>query len=76
MKELIKDLKKVITSNIDEKDKWCEMLIRDFIKKAQTKQLPMRGVVNLSKCEHDFESIGHQGNGHQECRKCHKQIAF
>ena len=30
----------------------------------------------LLKCQHDWESIGHQGNGHQECKKCKLQKAF
>lgn len=31
METLIKDLKKVITSNIEDKNKYCELLINDFL---------------------------------------------
>ena len=50
MKTLIEDLKKVITSNIEDKDKWCERLIDDFIKEKETKQLPIYNVVSTLLC--------------------------
>jgi hypothetical protein len=50
MKTLIEDLKKVITSNIENKDKWCERLINDFIKEKQTEQLPIYCVVSTLLC--------------------------
>ena len=46
-----------------------------------TKQLPIHNVVQQSeplKCDQvcDWYSVGHQLNGHQECRTCGKQKAF
>ena len=51
-----------------------------FLEK-KTEQLPIYGVVRKSeqfKCDNgcDWYSVGHQLNGHQQCRKCGKQKAF
>jgi hypothetical protein len=81
MKTLIADLKKVMNSDIENKDKYMEMLINGFLREKKTEQLPIYGVVRKSeqfKCDNgcDWYSVGHQLNGHQQCRKCGKQKAF
>ena len=48
MKTLIEDLKKVITSNIEDKDKYCEKLINGFLRERETEQLLIHGVVKSS----------------------------
>jgi hypothetical protein len=81
MKTLIADLKKVMNSDIENKDKYMEMLINGFLREKKTEQLPIYGVARKSeqfKCDNgcDWYSVGHQLNGHQQCRKCGKQKAF
>ena len=44
MKTLIEDLKKVMNSDIENKDKYMEMLINGFLREKQTEQLPIYGV--------------------------------
>ena len=56
-------------------------MVKHFIKKKKAEQLPIYGVVRKSeqfKCDNgcDWYSVGHQLNGHQQCRKCGKQKAF
>ena len=48
---------------------------------AELEQLTIPAVVGRSeqlKCDQvcDWYSVGHQGNGHQECKSCGKQKAF
>ena len=81
MKTLIEDLKKVINSDTETKDKYMEMLINGFFREKQTEQLPIYSVVRRTEqleCDNgcDWYSVGHQLNGHQECRTCGKQKAF
>lgn len=45
MKTLIEDLKKVMNSDIENKDKYMEMLINGFLREKQTEQLPIYGVM-------------------------------
>jgi transcription initiation factor IIE alpha subunit len=54
---------------------------KDLIIQELKKQLSIHGVVGRSEqleCDNgcDWYSVGHQLNGHQECRKCGKQKAF
>ena len=54
---------------------------KDLIIQELKKQLPIYGVVRQSEqleCDNgcDWYRVGHQLNGHQECRKCGKQKAF
>ena len=39
MKTLIKDLKKVLASDIEDKDKYCEKLINGFLRERENEQL-------------------------------------
>ncbi len=48
MKTLIEDLKKVMNSDIENKDKYMEMLINGFLREKQTEQLPIYGVSQRS----------------------------
>jgi hypothetical protein len=54
MKTLIEDLKKVMNSDIENKDKYMEMLINGFLREKQTEQLPIH-VVSNSTCDEIFE---------------------
>ena len=47
MKTLIEDLKKVLTSDIEDKDKYCEKLINGFLRERENEQLPIHGISNL-----------------------------
>lgn len=49
MNELIEDLKKVITLNVDSKDIVMKMLIRDFLEKRDKELLTIQGVVKSLK---------------------------
>ena len=40
MKTLIEDLKKVLTSDIEDKDKYCEKLINGFLREREIEQAP------------------------------------
>jgi len=66
MKTLIEDLKKVITSDIEDKDKYCEMLINGFLRERETEQLLIQRVVN---CNHDFQRV--ERGGEFEGNQCH-----
>lgn len=44
MKTLIEDLKKVMGSDIENKDKYMEMLINGFLREKQTEQLTLTDV--------------------------------
>ena len=48
MKTLIEDLKKVITSNIEDKDRYCEKLINGFLRERDSEQLLIQRVVDRS----------------------------
>ena len=54
MKTLIEDLKKVITSDIEDKDKYCEKLINGFLIERESEQLLIHGVVNQRELLIDF----------------------
>jgi hypothetical protein len=61
-----------------------EQLIEALIRKHKecrdiAKNCVIPAVIKRSeqlKCEHQWKSIGHQFNGHQECVKCGKTKAF
>ena len=55
MKTLIEDLKKVITSDIVDKDKYCEKLINGFLTERDSEQLIIHGVVNQRELLIDFQ---------------------
>ena len=47
MKTLIEDLKKVLISDIEDKDKYFEKLINGFLREREIEQLSIHGVSNL-----------------------------
>ena len=49
MKTLIEDLKKVITSDIEDKDKYCEKLINGFLRERDSEQLLIQRAVKSLK---------------------------
>ena len=57
MKTLIEDLKKVMNSEIDNKDKYMEMLIKGFLRERDTEQLIIADVVGSENCNICKKSI-------------------
>ncbi len=72
MKTLIEDLKKVMSSDIENKDKYIEMLINGFLREKQTEQLPIQGVVQQSEQFNCYEMHAYSrfAGCTQQCKEC------
>ena len=66
MKTLIEDLKKVITSDIVDKDKYCEKLINGFLTERESEQL-LTGGVSKSLSERKVRCCGRCDGMHDLC---------
>ena len=69
-KEYVKWLEEQLIEALIRKHKECRDIAKNCVIPAVIKQSEQL------KCLHEWKSIGHQFNGHQECIKCGKTKAF